>query len=153
VVTIAADAALRLARYRRRAHFSELAHQLVDGEITSWAEFYAAVADRPLLARLDDYRDPLLIDGCDWLAVTAIAHLFTRLHGFADPPRAARRRPLVAFPTRARAGALPGIRTGRKLAAPRGIAPREGLSRVHGEPDANARAQGTARRAYGHSRL
>lgn len=87
MVTIAADAALRLARYRRRAHFTELAHRRVNPEITSWPDFYAAVADRPLLATLDDYRDPLLIAGCDWSAVTAITHLFKRLHGIPDSAR------------------------------------------------------------------
>jgi hypothetical protein len=84
VVTIAADAALRLARDKRRAHFTELAHPRARSEITCWPDFYAAVADRPLLARLDDYRDALLIAGCDWAAVTAITHLFKRLPGFAD---------------------------------------------------------------------
>jgi hypothetical protein len=84
VVTIAADAALRLARYRRRAHLSELAHRGVGSVIKSWPEFYAAVADRPLLAKLDNYRDALLVAGCDWSAVTAVTHLFKRLPGFAD---------------------------------------------------------------------
>jgi hypothetical protein len=84
VVTIAADAALRLTRYSRRAHFTELAHRGANSEITSWPDFYAALADRPLLAKLDDYRDALLIAGCDWSAVTAITHLFKRLHGVAD---------------------------------------------------------------------
>lgn len=84
MVTIAADAALRLARYKRRAHFTELAHRRVAAEVSSWPDFFAAVADRPLLATLDDYRDPLLISGCDWSAVTAITHLFKRLHGFGD---------------------------------------------------------------------
>jgi hypothetical protein len=37
-----------------------------------------------LLAKLDEYRDALLIAGCDWSAVTAITHLFKRLHGFAE---------------------------------------------------------------------
>lgn len=84
MVTIAADALLRLARHRRRAHFTELAHPRANSEATSWPEFFAAVADRPLLARLDAYRDPILIAGCDWAAVTAVSHLFKRLHGVAD---------------------------------------------------------------------
>jgi hypothetical protein len=84
VVTIAADAALRLARYKRRAHFTELVHRRGNPGITSWQDFYAALADQPLLANLDDYRDALLIAGCDWSAVTAITHLFKRLPGFAD---------------------------------------------------------------------
>lgn len=83
MVTIAAEAELRLARYKRRAHFSELAHR-VDARIGSWPEFYAATADRPLLAKLDDYRDALLIAGCDRAAVTAITYLFKRLPEFAD---------------------------------------------------------------------
>ena len=69
MVTIAADALLRLARHRRRTHFTELAHRRVNSEITSWPDFFAAVADRPLLAKLDDYRDPLLIAGCPRAAV------------------------------------------------------------------------------------
>lgn len=84
MVTIAADAALRLARYKRRAHFTDLAHRHVNPGITSWSELYAAVADQPLLAKLDDYPDALLIAGCDRSAVTAITHLFKRLPGFAD---------------------------------------------------------------------
>ena len=87
MVTIAADAALRLARYKRRAHFTELVHRRDNSEITSWPTFHAAMADQPLLARLDDYRDALLIAGCDWSAVTAITHLFKRLPGFADSSR------------------------------------------------------------------
>ena len=84
MVTIAADAALRLARYKRRAHLTELVHRRGNPGITSWPGFYAAMADRPLLARLDDYSNALLIAGCDWSAVTAITHLFKRLPGFAD---------------------------------------------------------------------
>ncbi len=84
MVTIAADAALRLARHKRRAHFTELVHRRGDPRITSWPDFYTAMADQPLLARLDDYRDALLIAGCDWSAVTAVTHLFKRLPGFAD---------------------------------------------------------------------
>jgi hypothetical protein len=84
VVTVAADAALRLARYKRRAHFSELAHQRLGSRITSWPEFHAAAADQPLLATLGDYRDALLIAGCDWSAVTAITYLCKRLPAFGD---------------------------------------------------------------------
>jgi hypothetical protein len=84
VVTIAADAALRLARYKRHTHFAELVRSRGDPGITSWPDFYAATANQPLLAKLDDYRDALLIAGCDWSAVTAITHLFKRLPGFAD---------------------------------------------------------------------
>jgi hypothetical protein len=84
VVTIAADAELRLARYKRRAHFTELAARRVRSEIASWPEFYAAVAGRQWLAELDDYPDALLIAGGDWSAVTAVTHLFKRLPDFAD---------------------------------------------------------------------
>ena len=42
------------------------------------------MADQPLLARLDDYPDALLIAGCDWSAMTAITRLFKRLPCFAD---------------------------------------------------------------------
>jgi hypothetical protein len=84
VVTIAADALLRVARHRRRAHFTELAERRVSSKATSWQGFFAAVADRPLLAKLDDYRDALLIAGCDWSSVAAVTHLFKRLHGVAD---------------------------------------------------------------------
>ena len=84
MVTIAADAALRLARYKRRAHFTELVHRRGASGIKSWRDFYAALADQPLLAKLDDYRDAVLISGCDWSAVTAVTHLFKRFPGFAD---------------------------------------------------------------------
>ncbi len=84
MVTIAADASLRLARYKRRAHFSELVYRRGDHGITTWSDFYAALGDQPFLAKLDDYPNALLIAGCDWAAVTAITHLFKRLPGFAD---------------------------------------------------------------------
>jgi hypothetical protein len=84
VVTIAADASRRLARHKRRAHFTELVQRRGDHGIASWAEFYAAMADQPLLARLDDYPDALLIAGCDWSATTAVTRLFKRLPCFAD---------------------------------------------------------------------
>jgi hypothetical protein len=84
VVTIAADAELRLARYKRRAHFTELAQRGVYSGIASWQDFHAAVAGRQLLAKLDDYPGALLIAGCDWPAVTAVSHLFKRLPDFAD---------------------------------------------------------------------
>jgi hypothetical protein len=84
VVTIASDAALQLARHKRQAHFTELVHRRGNPGVTSWADFHAALAHEPWLAKLDDYRDALLIAGCDWSAVTAITHLFKRLPGFAD---------------------------------------------------------------------
>lgn len=84
VVTIAADASLRLARYKRRAHFATLVARRGGHNITSWHDFHVATADVPLLAHLDDYPDSLLIAGCDWSAVTAITRLFKRLPAFAD---------------------------------------------------------------------
>jgi hypothetical protein len=53
-------------------------------EITSWEQFHLATAQRPLLARLDDYGDALLIAGCDRSAATAVTRLFKRLSCFAD---------------------------------------------------------------------
>ena len=84
MVTIAADASLRLARYRRRAHLTELVHARGDHGITSWSDFYTVFADRPFLAKLNDYPDALLIAGCDWSATTAITRLFKRITCFAD---------------------------------------------------------------------
>lgn len=84
MVTIAADASLRMARHKRRAHFVELVHRRGYERISSWSDFYGAFADRRLLARLDDYPDALLIAGCDWSATTAITRLFKRLPCFAD---------------------------------------------------------------------
>src|SRR5689334_11550086 len=85
VVTIAADASLRLAaaRHKRRAHFTQLVHRRGDHGISSWSDFYAAMAEQPLLAKLDDYPEALLIAGCDWSATTAITSLFKRLPSFA----------------------------------------------------------------------
>jgi hypothetical protein len=84
VVTIAADASLRLARHKRRAHFAALVERRGGREITSWHDFHAVMAERPLLARLDDFPDALLIAGCDWSATTAVTHLFKRLPCFVD---------------------------------------------------------------------
>jgi hypothetical protein len=84
VVTIAADASLRVARHKRRAHFASLVERRGEHHITSWHDYYAALGERPRLACLDDYADALLIAGCDWPAVTAITRLFKRLPGFAD---------------------------------------------------------------------
>lgn len=86
MVSIAADASLRLAeaRHKRRAHFDQLVHRRGDEGIGSWADFYSAMADEPFLAKLDDYPEALLIAGCDWSATTAIARLFKRLPPFAD---------------------------------------------------------------------
>ena len=86
MVTIAADASLQLAlaRHKRRSHLTQLVHRRGDHGINSWSDFYAALADEPLLAKLDDYPDALLIAGCDWAATTAITRLFKRLSCFAD---------------------------------------------------------------------
>ena len=84
MVTIAADASLRIARYRRRAHLTELVNARGDHGITSWSDFYSALRDRPFLATLDDYPEALLIAGCDWAATTAITRLFKRLPCFVD---------------------------------------------------------------------
>ena len=84
MVTIATDASLRLARHKRRAHITELVQRRGGHGIASWADFYAALADRPLLAELDRFPDALLIAGCDWSATTAVTRLFKRLPCFAD---------------------------------------------------------------------
>jgi hypothetical protein len=86
VVTIAADASLQLAqaRRKRRSHLTHLVHRRGDHGISSWSDFYTALAHEPFLAKLDDYPDALLIAGCDWAATTAITHLFKRLPCFAD---------------------------------------------------------------------
>jgi len=86
VATIAADASLQLAlaRHKRRSHITQLVHRRGDHGINSWSDFYAAVAHEPLLAKLDDYPETLLIAGCDWAATTAITRLFKRLPCFAD---------------------------------------------------------------------
>jgi hypothetical protein len=83
VASIAATS-LRLARHKRRAHFASLTRWGGGHHITSWRDFYSAMADQPLLERLDDYPDSLLIAGCDWSATTAIARLFKRLPCFGD---------------------------------------------------------------------
>lgn len=54
--------------------------------VDSWTDFRNHVASRshPLLARLDDYEDSLLIAGCDWPSATAVARLLKRSSSFAD---------------------------------------------------------------------
>jgi hypothetical protein len=84
VVTNAADASHQMARHKRRAHFASLVDRRSGYHITSWYGYYAAMADRPVLARLDDYPQALLIAGCDVSAATAITRLFKRLPSFAD---------------------------------------------------------------------
>lgn len=84
MVTIAADASLRVARHRRRAHFTHLALRRGGQAIASWLDFYEALADEPLLGELDRYPKALLISGCDWSAATAVTRLFKRIPTFAD---------------------------------------------------------------------
>ena len=86
MVTIAADAPLRLAlaRHKRRAHFTQLVHRRGDHGISSWSDFYAAMGEHPFLTELDEYPEALLIAGCDWSATTAITRMFKRLPCFAD---------------------------------------------------------------------
>jgi hypothetical protein len=54
--------------------------------ISSWAEFHTVVKqpDRPLLAALDDYTDPLLVAGCQRSGTTALARLLKRGRGMVD---------------------------------------------------------------------
>jgi hypothetical protein len=81
MATIASDATLPLARHKRRVHFASLVERR---QYSSWHDFYQVIADRPLLAKLDDYPDALLIAGCDWSATTAVTRLFKRLPCFVD---------------------------------------------------------------------
>ena len=54
--------------------------------IRSWAAFHSIVKqpDRPLLATLDDYRDPILVAGCQRSGTTALARLLKRAEGMVD---------------------------------------------------------------------
>jgi hypothetical protein len=54
--------------------------------IRSWAAFHALVKqpDRPLLAKLDDYSDPILVAGCQRSGTTALARLLKRADGMVD---------------------------------------------------------------------
>jgi len=80
VATIAAETPRKPARHRHEASLD----RRDDDRVTSWQDFYAATVGQPLLARLDEYPDALLIDGCDWSATTAVTRLFKRLPCFAD---------------------------------------------------------------------
>ena len=71
-------------RTRAAVHSDALVGERGDEQVTSWPNFYRATAKQPLLARLDDYPDALLVDGCDWAATTAVTRLFKRLPYFAD---------------------------------------------------------------------
>lgn len=81
MVTIATDALIRLNGLGPR--FDALVNE-ASPDVASWQQFYFATAERPLLARLSDYRDALLVAGCDWPAATAVTRLFKRLPCFAD---------------------------------------------------------------------
>ena len=54
--------------------------------IRSWAAFHALVKqpDRPLLAKLDDYSNPILVAGCQRSGTTALARLLKRAPGMID---------------------------------------------------------------------
>lgn len=54
--------------------------------IRSWAAFHEIVKKpgEPLLARLDDYADCLLVAGCQRSGTTAVARLFKRADGIVD---------------------------------------------------------------------
>jgi hypothetical protein len=54
--------------------------------IRSWAAFQTIVKrpDRPLLALLDDYADPILVAGCQRSGTTALARLLKRADGIVD---------------------------------------------------------------------
>jgi hypothetical protein len=54
--------------------------------IRSWAAFHDVVKrpGEPLLARLDDYGDCLLVAGCQRSGTTALARLFKRAEGIVD---------------------------------------------------------------------
>ena len=53
--------------------------------IRSWGAFHALVKpDRPLLAKLDDYADPILVAGCQRSGTTALARLLKRANGMID---------------------------------------------------------------------
>jgi hypothetical protein len=54
--------------------------------ITSWAAFHSIVKkpDRPLLATLGSYTDPIFVAGCQRSGTTALARLLKRAHGMVD---------------------------------------------------------------------
>lgn len=71
-------------QFQMRAHLESAVWH--GPSVGSWTEFeeLVAVRGRPLLARLDDYEDALLIAGCAWSGDTAIARLLKRTDGIAD---------------------------------------------------------------------
>jgi hypothetical protein len=54
--------------------------------IRSWPAFHAIVkqSGRPLLAKLDDYEDPILVAGCQRSGTTALTRLLKRADGMVD---------------------------------------------------------------------
>jgi hypothetical protein len=54
--------------------------------IDSWAAFHSIVKqpNRPLLARVEDYADPIFVAGCQRSGTTALARLLKRGHGMVD---------------------------------------------------------------------
>jgi hypothetical protein len=54
--------------------------------VNSWAEFHDVVKrpEQPLLARLDEYDDSVLVAGCQRSGTTALARLLKRADGIAD---------------------------------------------------------------------
>jgi hypothetical protein len=54
--------------------------------IDSWATFHSVVKqpNRPLLATIDDYADPIFVAGCQRSGTTALARLLKRAHGMVD---------------------------------------------------------------------
>jgi hypothetical protein len=54
--------------------------------VLSWADFHDVVKqpDQPLLARLDDYDNSVLVAGCDRSGTMALARLLKRADGIAD---------------------------------------------------------------------
>jgi len=54
--------------------------------VHSWSDFNQVVkqSDRPLLARLDDYEDSVLVAGCQRSGTTAVARMLKRADGIAD---------------------------------------------------------------------
>jgi hypothetical protein len=54
--------------------------------VHSWADFHDVVKrpEQPLLARLDDYGDSVLVAGCQRSGTTAVTRLFKKADGIAD---------------------------------------------------------------------
>jgi hypothetical protein len=84
----AAPRFVRGVRHYAGAHSAAAYRHVVwrGAPITSWADFHTVVKtpDRPLLGHLDEFRDSLLIAGCQRSGTTAVARLFKRANGIAD---------------------------------------------------------------------